>query len=774
MTTGLLTPISEGPISEGPISAAPSVEIVPPRVAIGYLVEIDTLARPLDWRHAGTIFCSSTTVLCSDTEILAGAGAIFVAPVDAQVIDAVYEDGAPLGAADSPADLFDVATPVEAAGATPGSWYFDAANRLLYVRTSDDTLAHVIQAAAVECLAFGIAPAVILRGGLPIVYDARLRGLPSVDVGLDTADLGAAATLAYGALDVLNQDGHWDRLLAERSLRGAAVRVYRGDLSLADRDRLSLWAVGLVDAPSLTPEACRLPLVSAARTLDGPVCPSVFDVATYPDLADNAVGQPIPRCWGRLTDAAVIAWRIASGRWKCSAVAVGSLAVCTRSDGSAVTLTDTFPALGEFTVSAAEDTEATLYVDVTAVGLDTPGAVLAQLLADSGIPTASLDLAAFAALDADRPYAIGMQAVGGSVREALSALASSVLADWYVGRDGLIAARARRADQGNLVANPGFEADVDGWVAHGSCTLARTTVHAARGVASGLITLSVASGPAYAAISITPPEGVRLIVTCFAAPTAAIVPTMFRLAIASQAGALVLTDPVPLVAGEWTRIRAVLQVAGFAAVLCSDTTILCSDTTILIGAAPAELRVYPSYASSDGAAASVPVVVDDVQVCAGVLVDDVNARVTGVELAPLVLEQVAVRYEQNVRDGTALYASLATPTIRRLYPLAESRRIEGQIRAAADAAAVAQAVLDVYGIGRARLSLDLLDWTAALDVGDVLDVQELLRVPPIANGPGLASVTRVSEALAGGSQGSVIHVEAEMPFDPGAGALVLV
>jgi len=36
-------------------------------------------------------------------------------------------------------------------------------------------------------------------------------------------------------------------------------------------------------------------------------------------------------------------------------------------------VTDTFPALGEFTVSAAEDTEATLYVDVTAVGLDTPG-----------------------------------------------------------------------------------------------------------------------------------------------------------------------------------------------------------------------------------------------------------------------------------------------------------------------------------------------------------------------------------------------------------------
>ena len=67
------------------------------------------------------------------------------------------------------------------------------------------------------------------------------------------------------------------------------------------------------------------------------------------------------------------------------------------------------------------------------------------------------------------------------------------------------------------------------------------------------------------------------------------------------------------------------------------------------------------------------------------------------------------------------------------------------------------------------------DWSAGLDIGDVLDVQDLLRVPPIANGTGLARVTRVSEAPVGGTGGRLaIAVEAEMAFDPGAGALAVV
>ncbi|MCI0430062.1 MAG: hypothetical protein L0210_05910, partial [Rhodospirillales bacterium] len=87
---------------------------------------------------------------------------------------------------------------------------------------------------------------------------------------------------------------------------------------------------------------------------------------------------------------------------------------------------------GKFTCSAAFDTESRLYIDVT--GLTASGrlgAMLQRIAQNGGIATADIDTGGLDLVEADRAVALGLQVLGGSIREALDRVAASAFLDWF-------------------------------------------------------------------------------------------------------------------------------------------------------------------------------------------------------------------------------------------------------------------------------------------------------------------------------------------------------
>src|SRR5574337_986644 len=299
---------------------------------IGYLVELDTLVRPREWAAASDIFWDSTTVFFDDASTTFAAGGIYHADLDPGMIlvSRVSQDGQAL------APVLSVQACVE----TVGAWFYDGAIQRLWIHTTDglSPLGKIMLATVVECLGLGVVPATMRRdiaaaagAGLPtlppfvvgesevggaavlggadeggsgggeaptgqdVVYETRIKTLPNITTEIGVSDLGAAASIQFGELTAHNEDGWWDRRIATRILHGQPMRIYRGELAPGLLSALTLWAQPTMDLPTLTPETCQIPLVSLAKALDKPACPTLYSTDAYPALDPAAAGAPIPK-----------------------------------------------------------------------------------------------------------------------------------------------------------------------------------------------------------------------------------------------------------------------------------------------------------------------------------------------------------------------------------------------------------------------------------------------------------------------------------------------
>jgi hypothetical protein len=773
-------------------------------MTVGYLVELDTLARPQEWTAAGGIDFSRADIFWDDSSVTFESGASYSARLgdDVILVAAVTQDGAVLAEVLS----------LDALNATLGAWFYDGATHVLAIRPADggNPAPSLVLVTVIECLGLGVVPAVIRRPGTAVgsgaggiepfvvgesqvggdatlggsgdgssgsvdtpgqdvVYETRIKALPQIATELGVGDLGAQSSVQLGELACHNEDAWWDRLLATRQLEGQVIRIYRGELAPGERALLTEWAEATMDLPSLTPETCRIPLVSIAKTLDKPVCPRLYTLDDYPDLDPQAAGQPIAKVWGPVRGAPCV--RIASGRWKLSALRVEEITNAATKDGTAVVIDAVDLTLAEFTVDAGYDTEATLYVDAIGVTIAGPGSLLEQIALDAGIDAERIDHASALQADADRPVSVGLHVASGAIKAALDQVAQSALVDWYISRQNRLAMLARRVDMGNLLGNPAFALDTAGWFGVG---LTLTRVVDGAGVPYAQLSKPAdAEVHAYVTAAAELRAGHRYTLTAMVAADGPTDLTECRIALADFTGVVALSDPFVIPSRRWARIRADFLPADVQAqqITFARADIFWDDASIFFTLGVPELRLYPMYGRAD----ALTVGLRAVELVEVIPLDDRNARTTAASIEPTMLSRVSCRYAHRLRDDAGPFAAVEAPRVRLLHPLAETRQVQSELDAEADALAVARAAMEFYGVQRWRLAVEDLEWDQPIELGAVLDLGALSRVPPIVDGSRLARVVKVSEAPPGGSGGApVIALEALLVGEPLIGQAPLV
>lgn len=763
---------------------------------IGYLIELDSSWQPVVWDQASGGSFDSTTIFFDSTTITFALTGVFTADLDplVRLVRQVTYDGQPLAESGSLADL----------QAYAGHWYADIPSGVFWIHTPDDLtpVGHVIALTLTRTLRFGplaeVGRAPIWeRRGQPTVWEGRVLSMPesSLSLGPDTipgagSSGGSGGVAGLGELRCSNLDGWGDRILAAENLQGQEVRIYRKNVGEAEQfiESATLWAVGIVDQVNTTPEEIRLGLTTRTAFLDQPLLNRTYTVDTgppnllqvlYPRMWAAMVGElgegtPIPRVWGQVIGAisTCIDYDVGNlgttSRWKVADHAVVSI-VNARSQGVNWTITATYLDLGEFDLSILARTGEFIFVDVE--GLDVganPGTLMYDLAVLGGWPPAMIDVDAIALLNAERPVRVAMQRTGGTIREALDAVAASVFADWWVSRTGILMMRARKRDAGNLVQNPALEVDTTNWdVVGANLAIARSTAQHARGVASLEITKSAAALTANnwvrARLDPVAPElkliGISMLVANQGHSQG------FQVGLANNAGStFVLSDEVlPLAQGRWVRVEAIV-------------TAPATVTTAL-----RRLVVIPQQAPNTDA---VVLYLDEVEAVQVLRVFDGNAEVLDLQVAPVILRHVRVRYAYNAHAAAfngdvtgstnigqyAVAGAMPVNTVTGVVPSATSDVVEGFLEAKEDAEVVAAAILDYFGVPRLRARLRLLNvGSEVVTIGTGLWVTHS-RVPIPPAGSHIFRVIEMTESQPGPGSVPSVEVVAESVLDTALGS----
>jgi len=541
-----------------------------------------------------------------------------------------------------------------------------------------------------------------------------------------------------GALALNNADGRYDTLLGQRIFAGQEVRIYKGDED-DTYSAFTLWLKGLIEEPIAGVDRLTLSIVSLARRLFGAALTSVFSTTTYPSMDANIAGLPIPKIWGTVISAQ--AFRINTGRWKVAGHPVVSISAARKADGTVVTILTTDLTLGEFTVTAAVDSESRLFVDCRGKDKDKPGTQIRDVAEDFGITTIEIDTAALTQVDVDRAVDLGFQVLGGSVADVLTLIAGSAFLDWLVTRDNLLSARVRKRDLGNLVSNSGFEIDTSGWLGLGGATIARTTAYKFRGSASLEITKPAPNTLARAASSglslvTSRTYTVTLLAAVISGTTAA-----FRFGL-SDGTTDFLSGAVTLSSSVWTRLTHLVTADLLQTLLFDSTIIFFDSTTVFFDNVGGAVVIYPEHLGGG----AVTVVVDEVEVVEVINLDDANARYEGAEIRSPTLWRVRAGYQFDGRTGVRRFVEKTSAMTQQLIPSAESREMFGVLRASTDANTVAQAVLDHFTVGRIRVTHTLLDprGEPRISLGTVVKIGTS-RLPELAGETSLFRVVAFSE-----------------------------
>lgn len=723
-------------------------------MSIGYLVEREERMRVVEWIAEGTADVWYS-VLDEDVQVLArvtnneGTG------------ESLYLEVADLATVQA-----DIAT-----------WFYDRATWTLYVHVfpGDDARTRVIYADNIEFLCYG--PTLVKdRDGLPIVWDGRLAAAPNITMAVGTDDLGARPISLGGRLRIDNGDGLYDTRFAARLVDSQPIRVYRGDLDGA-LTSMETWLSAFQGAASVSTTDVTIEVVShpsLETTTRQPDDPDQYDTYDQSEGIGQVYRYPARRPEGQ-----------PSGLWSLGVFngALDIQAVYT-SDGTSISFTFPItPPLGvdaQFEVDAAYDDDEFLYVDYFDSTPGSPSGIIRRFISLLWVlPGASVtvDEAAMDLLDEFRPLTMGMtfQYTQTSFREILDRAATSGFYDWFFKRDGTVSALARRRDTGNLVLNPGFEDDTDGWDTH-TATLTRITTQHAEGDASGQIVKLAADTTANAFYRLNPTDlvaGRRYVVTCLAllvsGSTAA-----FRISVADNASEY-FSDAVTL-SSAWQRVTFEYVQAAAPSVITFDRTDITFDmTSVTFDEGSIEVRFYPQYAGGS----DVTVAIDAVEVVPVILADDSNCTFNGMETGGVVLRSVGVAYgphdafpdAEGASDFERALVTVENAETVSLYPLlAEARLLDSDLATQESAEIVAEAILDYYSAPRLKVDLTILEWTndQPVEIGSVIYLQTTRR-PQIVNGSNLYRVTALSE---GDATPPEIAVTAETHNNPMVNRLV--
>ena len=227
--------------------------------------------------------------------------------------------------------LLTQAASVAAVESTVGSWFWE--DGFLYVRaTSGQTVfSNVIQ--AVVTLAFSMPDPRLVSG---IQYFPRIKSIPNLSQRIE-AYFGGVGQIGGGSMSLENSDGYFDDKESWQ-WDGGKVEIFCGaDVPTsvsgdADYMHLATW---IVEDWSRTRDEFTLRLKEPKSKIKAQIPTLEFDRATFGNIEESVVGQPIPIAYGTIIGAKPIVVDPGSKRFKVASHQIISLnGVRIRNDSS--------------------------------------------------------------------------------------------------------------------------------------------------------------------------------------------------------------------------------------------------------------------------------------------------------------------------------------------------------------------------------------------------------------------------------------------------------
>lgn len=187
--------------------------------------------------------------------------------------------------------------------ANAGSWYWDRATQLLWVRPLTGSIfENVVQ--AVATFYFGHATSAPLNNRF---YDPRIVTAPNLSRRIE-AMFGGVAQVGGGSLVLENSDGYFDSRMDHQWNAGIVtlkigVDTHAGDMAFADYETAATW---IVEEWTHDEKKFTLRLTESKSKLKAKVPFEFFTRAAFPNIEDNLIGKPIPVVYGTVFGVAAI------------------------------------------------------------------------------------------------------------------------------------------------------------------------------------------------------------------------------------------------------------------------------------------------------------------------------------------------------------------------------------------------------------------------------------------------------------------------------------
>lgn len=204
--------------------------------------------------------------------------------INIQSVGSVKEDGSAMNFLDS----------VAAVKLNPGSFYFDALNKNLYLQYTDrnDPATHKTLVGAV----FGFSN--IAQSWNELTYLARISSQSSLVQSKDPLFFGKIA-FQSASFDITNTDGAYDDFGEQNNTFGNDVRILYAEDPTSFSDFQQVYH-GYIENISINQTAMTVQSQDKRKQLSTSIPPNIYDTTTYPNLNPDNENAPIPLGWGTI------------------------------------------------------------------------------------------------------------------------------------------------------------------------------------------------------------------------------------------------------------------------------------------------------------------------------------------------------------------------------------------------------------------------------------------------------------------------------------------
>ncbi|NIJ40339.1 hypothetical protein FHS78_000609 [Parvibaculum indicum] len=246
-----------------------------------------------------------------------------------------------------------------------------------------------------------------------IHFEGRLKSPPAMERSIiDNAGIGGAASIGFGSMELENSDGYYDGIVSNHAIDGRRVTIRLGDPDSFSYPEFGTVFDGAAEGWQLTEAGVLITLRDWGYQLEVPLARAYYGGTGGNDGTDDLAGKPIQQCWGvcenvpaTLVDPLNNVWQVHDGPMQSvDAVYVDGVPLEPEyydADLDAGTITPSVAVDGQVTADVHGAKIGGVYIETTA------DIVKAMATENGGWSDDRLDLAAFAAMNAIQPAAVG-------------------------------------------------------------------------------------------------------------------------------------------------------------------------------------------------------------------------------------------------------------------------------------------------------------------------------------------------------------------------------